>query len=94
MQTPARPADEDIRIDTLQSLKILDTPAEERFDRLTRIASRLFDVPVALVSLVDENRVWYKSAQGTEESGAVQFVITTRTHCSLQNAHTERCHQL
>lgn len=68
MQAPARPADEDIRIDTLQSLKILDTPAEERFDRLTRIAANLFSVPIALVSLVDENRVWYKSARGMKVS--------------------------
>jgi len=68
MQAAARPADEDTRIDTLQSLKILDTPAEERFDRLTRIAAKLFDVPIALVSLVDENRVWFKSSHGLEMS--------------------------
>jgi diguanylate cyclase (GGDEF)-like protein len=68
MQAAARPADEDTRIDTLQSLKILDTPAEERFDRLTRIAAKLFDVPIALVSLVDENRLWFKSSHGLEMS--------------------------
>jgi len=68
MQAPARPADEDTRIDRLQSLKILDTPAEERFDRLTRIAARLFRVPIALVSLVDEDRLWFKSAQGINSS--------------------------
>lgn len=68
MQAAARPADEDTRIDTLQSLKILDTPAEERFDRLTRIAAKLFDVPVALVGLVDENRLWVKSSYGLDTS--------------------------
>jgi diguanylate cyclase (GGDEF)-like protein len=66
MQAAARPAQEDTRIDTLQSMKILDTPAEERFDRLTRIAAKLFDVPIALVSLVDENRLWFKSSYGLD----------------------------
>jgi diguanylate cyclase (GGDEF)-like protein len=70
MQVPARPADEDIRIDTLQALRILDTSAEERFDRLTRIAAKLFSVPIALVSLVDEDRVWFKSAQGLHDAGS------------------------
>ncbi len=51
---------------TLRSLNILDTPAEDRFDRITRLAQRLFDVPIALVSLVDENRQWFKSCQGLD----------------------------
>jgi diguanylate cyclase (GGDEF)-like protein len=61
---PPRPPDEDVRLRTLRSLNILDTPAEERFDRLTRIARRIFHVPIALVSLVDENRQWFKSNAG------------------------------
>lgn len=64
MQAPALPQDEAERLRVLRSLDILDTPAEERFDRLTRIANRLFDVPIALVSLVDENRQWFKSSVG------------------------------
>jgi diguanylate cyclase (GGDEF)-like protein len=66
MQAPAKPADESTRIDTLRALNILDTAPEERFDRLTRLAKRLFGVPIALVSLVDEERQWFKSAQGLE----------------------------
>lgn len=66
MQKPAIPQDEAERLKVLRSLDILDTPAEERFDRLTRIANRMFDVPIALVSLVDENRQWFKSAVGLE----------------------------
>ncbi|MDP9026206.1 MAG: response regulator [Actinomycetota bacterium] len=50
----------------LQALKILDSPREERFDRITRTASRLFDVPIALVSLVDANRQWFKSCLGLD----------------------------
>jgi diguanylate cyclase (GGDEF)-like protein len=50
----------------LRSLNILDTKPEERFDRLTRLAKRLFGVPIALVSLVDTNRQWFKSRQGLD----------------------------
>ena len=64
MQTPPKPINEASRIDTLRSLNILDTSPEERFDRLTRLAKRLFGVPIALVSLVDEDRQWFKSCQG------------------------------
>lgn len=53
---------------TLQGLGLLDTPPEERFDRITRLAKRLFGVPTALVSLVDEDRLWFKSRQGFAHS--------------------------
>lgn len=61
---------------SLHSLRILDTPAEERYDRLTRMAKRLFGVQIALVSLVDSNRQWFKSKQGLEAcetSRAISF---------------------
>jgi phosphoribosyl 1,2-cyclic phosphodiesterase/FixJ family two-component response regulator len=60
-------ADEKERLAALRSLKLLDTEPEERFDRYTRIAAALFDVPVALVTLVDEDRQWFKSCIGTDE---------------------------
>lgn len=66
MQPPEKPTNEADRLDTLRSLNILDTSPEERFDRLTRLAKGLFGVPIALVSLVDENRQWFKSAQGLD----------------------------
>lgn len=63
---PARvPEDEDQRLADLRRLAVLDTEPEERFDKLTRIAAALFDVPITLISLVDENRQWFKSACGT-----------------------------
>lgn len=68
MQKPAKPLDEATRLDTLRALNILDTLPEERFDRLTRLAKRLFGVPIALVSLVDEDRQWFKSCQGLHAS--------------------------
>jgi diguanylate cyclase (GGDEF)-like protein len=66
MKVPEYPKNEDIRLAALRSLDILDTEPEERFDRLTRIAKRLFKVPIALVSFVDINRQWFKSCQGLE----------------------------
>ncbi len=68
MQAPSKPPNEDTRLDTLRALNILDTTPEERFDRLTRLAKRLFGVPMALVSLVDEDRQWFKSSQGLDAS--------------------------
>ena len=66
MKAPLTPTDEPTRVDTLRALNILDTAPEERFDRLTRLAKRLFGVPIALVSLIDTNRQWFKSRQGLE----------------------------
>ena len=56
------------RCEALHSLQILDTAPESRFDRLTRLAQQLFQVEIALVSLVDEDRQWFKSRQGLEAS--------------------------
>ena len=58
------PATESPRLDALRGLGLLDTPAEERFDRITRLAVRSFDVSIALVSLVDSERQWFKSRAG------------------------------
>jgi diguanylate cyclase (GGDEF)-like protein len=66
MTTQPIPLDEVERLIELRSLGILDTPPEERFDRITRIAQRLFRVPIVLVSLVDEDRQWFKACVGLE----------------------------
>lgn len=68
MDTPKTPNNEAQRLAALTMLNILDTPAEERFDRLTRLARKLLNVPVALVSLVDKDRQWFKSAAGLDAS--------------------------
>ncbi|WP_239190734.1 HDOD domain-containing protein [Candidatus Nitrotoga sp. HW29] len=57
-----------MRIDTLRSCNMLDTPPEECFDRITRLAQHLFNVPIALVSLVDTDRQWFKSRMGLSVS--------------------------
>lgn len=60
------PSDELQRIQALQSYGILDTPYENDFDDLTELASVICQTPVALISLVDENRQWFKSNKGLE----------------------------
>lgn len=59
------PDNEPSRIQALKDLSILDTPPEERFDRITRLARRLFDLPVALVHLQAEDRLWLRSPETT-----------------------------
>lgn len=76
MEKPQQPDNESQRLQVLHSLNILDTNAESRFDRITRVARRLFDVPIALVTLVDENRQWFKSCIGidaTETDREISF---------------------
>lgn len=67
MEIPATPLDEAQRQRELDLLNILDTPPEERFDRITRLARRLFQVDMVLVSLIDHDRQWWKSRAGMEE---------------------------
>lgn len=66
MLTPEIPSFEPERLKALEFLCLLDTQAEHRFDRLTQFFCRLFDVPLALLSLVDHNRQWFKSRQGLD----------------------------
>ncbi|WP_347331015.1 PAS domain S-box protein [Marinimicrobium locisalis] len=66
MREPELPWNEEERLKTLHDLGILDTPDEERFDRLTRIAKYVFGVDMAVVSLIDEERQWFKSRQGLD----------------------------
>jgi EAL domain-containing protein (putative c-di-GMP-specific phosphodiesterase class I) len=56
------------RLDALYKLNLLDTPPSEAFDRITRMAARLFQLPIAAVSLTDANRQWFKSRVGIEHN--------------------------
>lgn len=60
------PLDEAERLAALAGLHVLDTPPEERFDRVTRLCQRLFGVPMAFVNLVNEDRLFMKSAAGMD----------------------------
>lgn len=64
MLVPPIPVDEEERLQTLHDLNILDTPAEECFECITRITKSLFNVPIVAITLIDENRQWFKSNQG------------------------------
>ncbi|WP_076073078.1 putative bifunctional diguanylate cyclase/phosphodiesterase [Sphingomonas montana] len=58
--------DEDARLDALYKLNLLDTSPSESFDRITRMASQIFDLPISAVSLTDRDRQWFKSRVGVE----------------------------
>jgi len=64
----ALPPDEKERLSALGKLSLLDTAPEERFDRITRLAVAIGDVPIASVTLVDQNRQWFKSCVGLGNS--------------------------
>lgn len=60
------PIDEAVRLRSLYDLMLLDTPPEERFDRVVRFAAEQLDMPVAMVSLIDGHRQWVKSHVGVD----------------------------
>ena len=78
------PYNEIERLRILHNLKILDTPIEERFERITRLACKTLGVPISAISLVDKDRQWFKSIQGIdakETSRSVAFCA----HCILDD---------
>ncbi len=64
MQAANKAPEEELRLRTLRELRILDTMPETAYDDITKIAAQVCGAPVALVSLVDENRQWFKSSVG------------------------------
>ncbi|MFN0247791.1 MAG: PAS domain S-box protein [Kofleriaceae bacterium] len=66
MIAPTTPVDEAARLLALQRLEILDTDAESTFDTVVHVAARLVGVPIALISLVDRDRQWFKARLGIE----------------------------
>lgn len=74
------------RLEDLYSLDILDTPPEERFDRITRLARSVFNTPVALVSLLDSDRQWFKSNQGLDASETPRCVAIC-DHAIRESSH-------
>ena len=59
---------EDARLDALQKLNLLDTPPTESFDRITRMASQIFGLPISAISLTDHDRQWFKSRVGVDHT--------------------------
>src|SRR3989344_1945858 len=76
MKTAPISKNEPRRIASLYALNLLDTKPEERFDRLTSVATKIFHVPISTLTLIDVNREWFKSCQGlskTEGDRAISF---------------------
>jgi predicted PurR-regulated permease PerM/GAF domain-containing protein len=68
MVAPPVPANEPARLEALARTGLLDTPAEDAFDRITRRLSEIFDAPISLMSLIDEKRQFWKSQHGLPEA--------------------------
>ena len=77
--------DEDARLDALHQLNLLDTPASESFDRITRMASHIFGLPISAVSLTDRDRQWFKSRVGVEHGS----IPRDRAPCAAVAESTE-----
>lgn len=75
-----------MRLHALRSLAILDTQRDPRFDSITSFCAFSFDVPICIVSLIDTNRLWFKSAQGVN----VKEVPRNSAICShvINEVHT------
>lgn len=84
MIVPPKPSNEKERLKALVDLLILDTPPEERFDRITQFASFEFNIPIAVISLIDQERQWFKSVVGLDVCGTPRD-ISFCTHAILQN---------
>jgi len=66
MLKPSLPANEKDRVRTLQLYKVLDTGSEKTLDDLTQLAASICETPMAAISLIDENRQWFKSKVGID----------------------------
>jgi serine/threonine protein kinase len=65
-QRPQAPDPEAARVAAVKDFNLLDSPPDAEFDRITALAARIFDVPVAVISVVDDHRVWLKSRHGLD----------------------------
>jgi diguanylate cyclase (GGDEF)-like protein len=77
------PDNESDRLEAVKVLGLMDTPGEERFDRFTRFAQRVFDVPVAYVSLINSEMQWFKSLQGvTAGENPLEDISRSQSICT------------
>ncbi len=80
---PPRPENEEARLERLRQYQILDTQPSETFDRISRLASRLLNAPIALVTFIDAERQWFKSTIGMDAVESPRdFAFCAHTICS------------
>jgi signal transduction histidine kinase/CheY-like chemotaxis protein len=95
MRAPETPANEEARLGALRAYDVLDTAEEASFDALTKLAAGIVGTPIALVSLVDERRQWFKSRYGlsaTETPREVSFcghVVADEAPVVVPDAHQD-----
>ena len=95
MHTTPIPTSEVRRLAALQKLRLMGTPAEERFDKITRLAKRTFGVPIAIINLVGGTRTWLKSVQGLDvcevprEESFCRFTIQSGDVCHAPDTHLD-----
>jgi two-component sensor histidine kinase len=91
----AFPSNESRRISVLRRYDILDSPPDGSFDRITALAAKLFEVPISIISLVDTDRIWFKSHHGLEveeigrDLGLCASCILEETPWVLTDAKTD-----
>ncbi len=89
------PVDEPQRMEAVRRYNILDTPPDGAFDRITSLAARRFNVPIAIISIVDTDRIWFKSHHGLpveqidREPGLCASAIMKAEPYILENAATD-----
>jgi GAF domain-containing protein len=92
MATMEMPVNEAKRIEALKKHSILDTPPDGTFDRITELAAAIFNVPIAIISLVDTDRIWFKSHFGlsinqiNRDPGLCASAILTNDDYVIENA--------
>ena len=86
---PETPDDEAERLAALYSFALLDTPAEAGFDALTRLAAEICGAPIALLSLVDRDRQWFKSAYGLDGVKQTPRDVSFCAHAVAERAPLE-----
>lgn len=95
MGAAPKPPEEESRIQALEQLGILDTPPEERFDRITRLVTLMLEAPISTISLIDRNRQWFKSRVGLDacesslDDSFCAHAVYKKTPLVIENALTD-----
>jgi GAF domain-containing protein len=99
MIPPAKPPDEQQRLEALDKLQLLHTDYEQRFDRITLMATRIFNVPIAYIALIASDEQWFKSCIGMDITSTprdVSFcghaILTPKTMVVPDATKDERFH--